>query len=716
MKYAVLFLLPVLAVAGEWYIETIDATNGTYGTSLALDDSGYPHIAYNSGGGTSYLISALWDGYRWRHDTVFTGMYLSNASLELDRFNYPHIAFNEEGYYIVYVYWDGLEWHEEYIDFFESGMDYLGPPSLALDSSDYPHVTYCYDDWDYVCFMIHNYWDGSNWHRIVVDRGDDSCDSSLAIDNLDYPHVSYSMDDALQYARWNGTAWLKDNVELFSVGITSIALTSSQYPVISYSDIFNGYMKCVRWDGVKWLIDTVDSGVGQQDCYTSLALDSLDYPHISYRDYSNNDLKYAWWDGDIWQKEIVDPEGGWYISLELDEDNYPHISYEHEDNKILYAHYVPYGFHLLSPEKGEVLDTPEALLDWGDSADPDHDSYTLWWSTDEDYEDYTVITGIDDSEYLLTEGIEEGDRVYWRVKSIGDGDECCAAEMDWYFDIYEEPAFHLQEPEKGAVVDTLTPSLDWGDSPFPGHESYTLWWGSDPDFETYNEVTGIEESEYTIPSGIEDGDRIYWRVKSIDDEEGEYWAAELDWYFDVDLGVGVDIVDFGADATDEGVLVDWRCEGGEPAGVRVLRGDVEPVTISGLMPGASARYLDRGVEPGGSYVYWLEITEADGTVSRFGPTEAVSIPEETFALVLYAAYPSPSRDAVNFSYSIPADGRVVLAVYDLSGRRIATPVDADEAAGRHDVAWSCGDVPSGVYLYRLETNAGSLTRRLVVSR
>jgi hypothetical protein len=164
------------------------------------------------------------------------------------------------------------------------------------------------------------------------------------------------------------------------------------------------------------------------------------------------------------------------------------------------------------------------------------------------------------------------------------------------------------------------------------------------------------------------------------------------------------------------VLVGWTVTGDVPAGLRVLRGDAEPTYISGLMPGASARYLDRGVEPGGSYIYWLEVTDADGTVERFGPTEAVSIPEEAFTLALYAAYPSPSRDAVNFVYSIPADGRVVLSVYDLSGRRIATPVEADQAAGRHEVSWNCGDIPSGVYLYRLETNAGSLTRRLVVSR
>jgi len=180
--------------------------------------------------------------------------------------------------------------------------------------------------------------------------------------------------------------------------------------------------------------------------------------------------------------------------------------------------------------------------------------------------------------------------------------------------------------------------------------------------------------------------------------------------------IGVDLAHLSASLSSGSVLLTWSFDGEEPAGVRVLRGAVEPVAISGLMPGDSSKYLDRGVEPGGSYIYWLEVVDAEGTVSRFGPTEAVTIPEEAFTFLLDAAYPSPARGAVNFAYSLPADGRVVLAIYDLSGRRIATPVDSVQTAGRHEVSWNCEEIPSGVYLYRLETGAGTLTKRLVVSR
>ncbi|MCK4594831.1 T9SS type A sorting domain-containing protein, partial [bacterium] len=155
--------------------------------------------------------------------------------------------------------------------------------------------------------------------------------------------------------------------------------------------------------------------------------------------------------------------------------------------------------------------------------------------------------------------------------------------------------------------------------------------------------------------------------------------------------------------------------GDTPVSLRVLRGCDEPMAVSGSLPGDSTRYLDRDVEPGVEYRYWLEVTEADSTVHRFGPTESVTVPEPARELTL-SAYPNPADDAVTVAYTLPSDGRITLSVYDLSGRRVATLVDAEQTAGRHEVSWPCAGIESGVYLYRLETDTGSLTKRLVISR
>jgi hypothetical protein len=278
--------------------------------------------------------------------------------------------------------------------------------------------------------------------------------------------------------------------------------------------------------------------------------------------------------------------------------------------------------------------------------------------------------------------------------------------------------FHLLSPGNKTVVDTLTPTLDWEDTVVPNFDTYTLWWGTDPTFATYNEATDIVDSTYKITSGIADGDVIYWRVQAVDSSSNGFWAPEKGWSFTVDLGVDIELAYLSVQSEDEGVLVDWRFEGDVPAGVRVLReveGEVSPLHADSL-PGTAARYLDRDIEPDVEYRYWLEVLTSEGVTCRFGPTETVSVSEEAPELVLYAAYPNPSRDVINFVFSLPSDGPVALSVYDLAGRRVTTCLEGELTAGRHEASWNCSTTPSGVYLYRLDTQAGSLTQRLVISR
>jgi flagellar hook assembly protein FlgD len=64
-------------------------------------------------------------------------------------------------------------------------------------------------------------------------------------------------------------------------------------------------------------------------------------------------------------------------------------------------------------------------------------------------------------------------------------------------------------------------------------------------------------------------------------------------------------------------------------------------------------------------------------------------------------------------------GRARLRVFDVSGRRVATLLDRDLAAGRHSAFWSGRDdegrpVASGVYLYRVEAPGFTQTRKMAL--
>jgi hypothetical protein len=67
-------------------------------------------------------------------------------------------------------------------------------------------------------------------------------------------------------------------------------------------------------------------------------------------------------------------------------------------------------------------------------------------------------------------------------------------------------------------------------------------------------------------------------------------------------------------------------------------------------------------------------------------------------------------------YALPVDTRVVLAVYDLLGRRVAVLADGFARAGYHEATWDAAGLPSGVYLFRLETAGQRLLRKVTLLR
>lgn len=90
-------------------------------------------------------------------------------------------------------------------------------------------------------------------------------------------------------------------------------------------------------------------------------------------------------------------------------------------------------------------------------------------------------------------------------------------------------------------------------------------------------------------------------------------------------------------------------------------------------------------------------------------------------LALWQNRPNPFNPATTILYSVPAETRARLIVYDISGRTVARLVDRVESSGRHEVHWLGEDdrgrpLASGVYLYRLTTAFGNLTRRFVLAR
>ncbi len=85
------------------------------------------------------------------------------------------------------------------------------------------------------------------------------------------------------------------------------------------------------------------------------------------------------------------------------------------------------------------------------------------------------------------------------------------------------------------------------------------------------------------------------------------------------------------------------------------------------------------------------------------------------------SFPNPFNPTVSIEYALPADGPVVLAVYDLGGRRVRTLVDRRQRAGVHRARWDGRDttgaeLASGVYFARLEAGEARAVHKMVLLR
>lgn len=89
-------------------------------------------------------------------------------------------------------------------------------------------------------------------------------------------------------------------------------------------------------------------------------------------------------------------------------------------------------------------------------------------------------------------------------------------------------------------------------------------------------------------------------------------------------------------------------------------------------------------------------------------------PEVPDRFGLMQNYPNPFNAMTVIRYSLPAESDVTIEIYDILGRRIQTLFSGNRPAGSHSVIWDARDLPSGIYLYRIDAGQYSKTIRCLL--
>jgi hypothetical protein len=135
--------------------------------------------------------------------------------------------------------------------------------------------------------------------------------------------------------------------------------------------------------------------------------------------------------------------------------------------------------------------------------------------------------------------------------------------------------------------------------------------------------------------------------------------------------------------------------------------------IGGSYP-AEIRYLKQWIQ---SRILWMDIKMPGQSLTVIGENPAI----QPNNFILEQNYPNPFNATTTIQYSLPFDTHVIVKIYDLNGKEIKLLYNEDQTTGFKSINWDGKNnhgqkVCSGVYLYKLQTDNGTLSRKLLLVR
>jgi hypothetical protein len=232
---------------------------------------------------------------------------------------------------------------------------------------------------------------------------------------------------------------------------------------------------------------------------------------------------------------------------------------------------------------------------------------------------------------------------------------------------------------------------------------------------TWSEVVswlGVDaRNEHYVSSGFATGLATDIRFRCISVQPGwDWWWAIDNFAIYLTDPVPVELTSFAASVNEGNVTLNWSTSTEtNNMGFEVQRSVDNQFTTIGFVDGSGTTteshnysYVDASLEEG-TYTYRLNQVDFDGTSEYSQSIEVEVIAPDVFALD--QNYPNPFNPSTMIRFSLAADSKVTLTVFDVLGQEVANLISGDLTAGSHEINFNASNVNSGVYFYRIDATA-----------
>ncbi len=165
------------------------------------------------------------------------------------------------------------------------------------------------------------------------------------------------------------------------------------------------------------------------------------------------------------------------------------------------------------------------------------------------------------------------------------------------------------------------------------------------------------------------GGQSVWQMRHVEGQSG-YCGQNLELHFGLGSAVVID-----------SMIVEW------PSGVKQAFTSLE---------------VNRSVT----------VTENGSVVSV--AMNSFNIPETGYKL--FQNYPNPFNPSTSISFDIPVDSKVMISLFDISGREVANILNGFRSAGSHTISFNASGLSSGTYFYKLDAGNFEDTKKLILLR